>query len=66
MASVDKLLDALMKDYKNPEELIGENGLLKQLTIRWTPLSRQREGEFKIIAGRAAARRCPEFPLVSA
>jgi len=26
------LLDALMKDYKNPEDLIGENGLLKQLT----------------------------------
>jgi len=28
----DKLLDELMKDYKNPEDLIGENGLLKQLT----------------------------------
>jgi putative transposase len=26
------LLDSLMKDYKNPEDLIGENGLLKQLT----------------------------------
>ena len=26
------LLDALMKDYKNPEDLIGESGLLKQLT----------------------------------
>ncbi len=26
------LLDALMKDYKNPEDLIGETGLLKQLT----------------------------------
>ena len=26
------VLDALMKDYKNPEYLIGENGLLKQLT----------------------------------
>jgi putative transposase len=28
----DKLLDELMKDYKNPEDLLGENGLLKQLT----------------------------------
>ena len=27
-----ELLDALMKDYKNPEDLIGETGLLKQLT----------------------------------
>jgi putative transposase len=26
------LLNALMKDYKNPEDLIGESGLLKQLT----------------------------------
>jgi len=26
------LLDALLKDYKNPEDLIGETGLLKQLT----------------------------------
>jgi putative transposase len=34
MASVDELLDALMKDYKKPEELIGEGGLLKQLTKR--------------------------------
>jgi len=28
----EDLLDALMKDYKNPEDLIGETGLLKQLT----------------------------------
>ncbi len=26
------VLDALMKDYKNPQDLIGESGLLKQLT----------------------------------
>jgi putative transposase len=32
MATTDELLDALMKDYKKPEDLIGENGLLKQLT----------------------------------
>lgn len=34
MASVDELLDVLMKDYKNPEDIVGENGLLKQLTKR--------------------------------
>jgi putative transposase len=27
-----ELLDELIKDYKNPEDLLGENGLLKQLT----------------------------------
>jgi len=32
MATTEELLDALMKDYKKPEDLIGENGLLKQLT----------------------------------
>lgn len=34
MANVDELLDALMKDCKKPEDIIGENGLLKQLTKR--------------------------------
>lgn len=28
----DELLEELIKEYKNPEELIGENGLLKELT----------------------------------
>jgi len=32
MTISDDLLDSLMKDYKNPEDLIGETGLLKQLT----------------------------------
>jgi len=32
MTIPDNLLDALMKEYKNPEDLIGETGLLKQLT----------------------------------
>ena len=27
-----EVLDELIKDYKKPEDLIGENGLLKQLT----------------------------------
>ena len=27
-----KLIDKLLADYKKPEEIIGENGLLKQLT----------------------------------
>jgi len=32
MTIPNDMLDALMKDYKNPEDLIGETGLLKQLT----------------------------------
>jgi putative transposase len=32
MAIDAKLVDELLKDYKNPEQIIGENGLLKQLT----------------------------------
>jgi putative transposase len=32
MATTDELLDDLMKNYKKPEDLIGESGLLKQLT----------------------------------
>ncbi len=27
-----ELLDSLLADYRKPEDLIGENGLLKQLT----------------------------------
>jgi transposase-like protein len=34
MAIDDKLLDELLKNYKKPEDLTGENGLLKQLTKR--------------------------------
>lgn len=32
MAIPKDVLDCLMKDYRNPEDLIGENGLFKQLT----------------------------------
>ena len=32
MAITEDMLDQLIKDYKKPEDLIGENGLLKQLT----------------------------------
>ena len=30
----NELIDNLLKDYKKPEDIIGENGLLKQLTKR--------------------------------
>ncbi len=30
----DELLEELLKDYKNPEDLLGKNGLLKELTKR--------------------------------
>jgi hypothetical protein len=34
MAITYELLDNLMENYKTPEDLIGENWLLKQLTKR--------------------------------
>jgi len=43
LIAIDKtLIDQLLKDYKRPEEIIGKNGLLKQLTKRcwsgrWKP-----------------------------
>jgi hypothetical protein len=27
-----KLIDTLLKGYKNPDDIVGKNGLLKQLT----------------------------------
>jgi len=32
MASVDDLLDALMKDYKKPEDIVGEDGRASEAT----------------------------------
>jgi len=32
MALDNKLIDQLLADYKRPEDIIGENGLPKQLT----------------------------------
>ena len=43
MATTDELLDILMKDYKKPEDLIGENGLLKQLAKRLLERAMQAE-----------------------
>ena len=34
MAITNELLDELLKDYKKPEDLIGENGIMKELTKR--------------------------------
>ena len=43
MATTDELLDSLMKDYKKPEDLVGENGLLKQLTKKLLERAMQAE-----------------------
>ena len=32
MASREEVLDELLKDYKTPEDLLGKNGIVKQLT----------------------------------
>ena len=43
MTIKDELLDELLKDYKDPEDLLGKNGLLKELTKRL--VERAMEGE---------------------
>ena len=43
MAIDPKLVDQLLAEYKSPEEIIGENGLLKQFTK--AVLERALEGE---------------------
>ena len=35
MAIRQELLDELLKEYKSPEDLLGQNGLLKELTRYW-------------------------------
>ena len=41
--SIDnELIDNLLKNYKKPEDLIGENGLLKQLTKQFESRERSR------------------------
>jgi FKBP-type peptidyl-prolyl cis-trans isomerase 2 len=34
MAITDQMLDELLRDYQKPEDLLGKNGLLKQLQKR--------------------------------
>ena len=34
MAITDEVLNELLKDYQKPEDLLGQNGLLKQLQKR--------------------------------
>jgi DNA-binding NtrC family response regulator len=36
MTTTEQLLDILMKGYKKPEDLIGENGLLKSQILSQT------------------------------
>jgi putative transposase len=43
MTIPEDLLDALMKDYKNPEDLIWETGLLKQFTKHYQERAIQAE-----------------------
>lgn len=41
MIASDELLDALMKNCRKPGDLIGENGLLKQMSRLSLELARQ-------------------------
>ena len=43
MTVTNELIDSLLADYKKPEDLIGENGLLKLLTKRLVERALQAE-----------------------
>ena len=43
MTVSNELIDQLLAGYKKPEDLIGENGLLKQLTKRLVELALEAE-----------------------
>lgn len=43
MTVTNELIDSLLADYKKPEDLIGENGLIKQLTKRLVERALQAE-----------------------
>lgn|GEM_PF-3556864 len=39
----DELIDELIKGYQSPEEILGENGLLKQLSLKYVSWKRRKE-----------------------
>ena len=43
MTVTNELIDSLLADYKKPEDLIGENGLLKLLTKKLVERALQAE-----------------------
>ena len=45
LSRADKLMDELLSEYRGPEEILGESGLIKQLTKR--AIERALEGELK-------------------
>ena len=66
MAIDKELIDKLLADYKGPEDLIGEQGLLKQLTKALVERAMQAElthhlgYEERDPAGRGSSARRPE------
>jgi hypothetical protein len=57
----DDLLESLMKDFKNPEDLIGETGLLEQLTKQLLERAMQAEMTGLQAKGWAGSRTCKRF-----
>jgi transposase-like protein len=55
-----EILDELIRDYKNPEDLIGEQGLLKQLTKALLERAMEAELTHELGYGRND-RGCQEF-----
>ena len=51
MALDKKLIDQLLADYKKPEDIIGENSLLKQLTRARGMTTREIQGHLEEVYG---------------
>lgn len=43
--TTEKLLDEILKDYQTPEQILGENGILKQPTKRLAERALQAEND---------------------
>ncbi len=64
MTVSNELLDSLLADYKKPEDLIGEDGLLKQLTKKL--VERALEAEMAEHLGHGEMSRSPIPPATPA
>jgi len=59
------LIDDLLSDYKKPEDLLGENGILKQLTKAVVERLKQRWNTILAMVGMSQLAMQPETPAMA-
>jgi hypothetical protein len=59
------LIDDLLSDYKKPEDLLGENGILKQLTRAVVERLKQRWSTTLAMVGMSQLAMQPETPAMA-